>query len=258
MADLESYYNKFNENKRLLSRHGQVEYFVTNKYIHDYLFKGAKIADIGAGTGAYSIALAKEGYDVTAVEYCKCNLGVLKANVKKENVNVKSFLGDCTSLHMLQDNTFDITLVFGPLYHLHGEEKQLKALEEARRITKEGGVILVAYYMNDYCVVSYGFKDNHIKESLEKGKLNKDFICTHNEDDLYEPVTVSYINYLLSKTKLKRIKLVGVDGPTDYMRQVINAMDEDTFSLFKQYCLSISEKQEMIGACSHTLDILKK
>ena len=42
------------------------------------------------------------------------------------------------------------------------------------------------------------------------------------------------------------------------MRQVINAMDEDTFSLFKQYCLSISEKQEMIGACSHTLDILKK
>ena len=165
MADLESYYNKFNENKRLLSRHGQVEYFVTNKYIHDYLFKGAKIADIGAGTGAYSIALAKEGYDVTAVEYCKCNLGVLKANVKKENVNVKSFLGDCTSLHMLQDNTFDITLVFGPLYHLHGEEKQLKALEEARRITKEGGVILVAYYMNDYCVVSYGFKDNHIKES---------------------------------------------------------------------------------------------
>ena len=88
MADLESYYNKFNENKRLLSRHGQVEYFVTNKYIHDYLFKGAKIADIGAGTGAYSIALAKEGYDVTAVEYCKCNLGVLRANLKKENVYV--------------------------------------------------------------------------------------------------------------------------------------------------------------------------
>ena len=142
--------------------------------------------------------------------------------------------------------------------HLHGEEKQLKALEEARRITKEGGVILVAYYMNDYCVVSYGFKDNHIKESLEKGKLNKDFVCTHNEDDLYEPVTVSYINYLLSKTKLERIKLVGVDGPTDYMRQVINAMDEDTFCLFKQYCLLISERQEMIGACSHTLDILKK
>ena len=233
MADLESYYNKFNENKRLLSRHGQVEYFVTNKYIHDYLFKGAKIADIGAGTGAYSIALAKEGYDVTAVEYCKCNLGVLRANLKKENVNVKSFLGDCTSLHMLQDNTFDITLVFGPLYHLHGEEKQLKALEEARRITKEGGIILVAYYMNDYCVVSYGFKDNHIKESLEKGKLNKDFICTHNEDDLYEPVTVSYINYLLSKTKLKRIKLVGVDCRTDYMRKVINAMDDGTFYLFK-------------------------
>lgn len=258
MADLESYYNKFNEDKRLLSRHGQVEFFVTYKYIHDYLFEGAKIADIGAGTGRYSIALAKEGYDVTAVEYCKCNLGVLKAKVKKENVKLKSYLGDATSLSMLADNSFDVTLVFGPLYHLHGEEKQLKALEEASRITKEGGVILVAYYMNDYCIISYGFKDNHIKESLENGKLNKEFVCTHNEDDLYEPVTVSYINNLLSKTKLTRIKLIGVDGPTDYMRPVINAMDEETFSLFKEYCLKISDKMEMIGASSHTLDILKK
>ena len=37
MTELEKYYNKFNEEKRLISRHGTVEYVVSMKYIHDYL-----------------------------------------------------------------------------------------------------------------------------------------------------------------------------------------------------------------------------
>ncbi|MBO6016094.1 MAG: SAM-dependent methyltransferase, partial [Lachnospiraceae bacterium] len=67
---LEEYYNKFEENKRLLSRHGQVEFLTTLKYIHACLEgqEQAKILDVGAGTGRYSFALAKEGHDVTAVE----------------------------------------------------------------------------------------------------------------------------------------------------------------------------------------------
>ena len=45
-----------------------------------------KILDIGAGTGRYSVALAEEGYDVTAVELVKYNLGILK---KKNVVDVQ-------------------------------------------------------------------------------------------------------------------------------------------------------------------------
>ena len=81
MTELEQYYNKFNEEKRLNSRHGQVEFITSMKYIHSYLPKEKeaseiKILDIGAGTGRYSVALAEEGYDVTAVELVKYNLGI--------------------------------------------------------------------------------------------------------------------------------------------------------------------------------------
>ena len=74
---LEEHYGKFNEEKRLLRRHGQVEYITSMKYIHKYLeeFDAPKILDIGAGTGRYSVALCEEGYDVTAVELVKRNLG---------------------------------------------------------------------------------------------------------------------------------------------------------------------------------------
>lgn len=84
MTELEKYYNKFCEDKRLTRRHGQVEYITSMKYIHEYLEdkKNKKILDIGAGTGRYSISLADEGYDITAVELINYNLGILKS--KKE------------------------------------------------------------------------------------------------------------------------------------------------------------------------------
>ena len=37
MTELEKYYNKFNEDKRLKSRHGQVEFAVTTHYILDFI-----------------------------------------------------------------------------------------------------------------------------------------------------------------------------------------------------------------------------
>ena len=69
MTNLEEYYNKFNEDKRLNSRHGQVEFRTSMRYIRQYLEEIAvlsgrekgqiKILDIGAGPGRYSIALAE-------------------------------------------------------------------------------------------------------------------------------------------------------------------------------------------------------
>ena len=81
MTELEKYYNKFNEEKRLNSRHGKVEFITSMKYIHEYLeqMDSPKVLDVGAGTGRYSVSLAEEGYDVTAVELVKYNLGILKS-----------------------------------------------------------------------------------------------------------------------------------------------------------------------------------
>ena len=79
MDYLENYYNSFDEDKRLLSKHGQVEYITTMKYIHEYLngAKKARILEVGAGTGRYSIALAREGHSVSAVELIQHNIDVL-------------------------------------------------------------------------------------------------------------------------------------------------------------------------------------
>lgn len=253
---LEEHYGKFNEEKRLLRRHGQVEYITSMKYIHKYLeeFDAPKILDIGAGTGRYSVALCEEGYDVTAVELVKRNLGILKA----KNSNVKAYLGNALNLKRFKDEEFDLTLLFGPMYHLYTFEDKLKALNEAKRVTKTGGVILVAYLMNEYGVISYGFKENHVVECRKDGRLNEDFHCVSEEKDLYDYVRLEDIDRLKDEANLERIQIISADGPTEYLRPVINAMDEETFKLFIEYHLSTCERYELLGACAHTVDILRK
>lgn len=268
MADkqeLIAYYNKFNEDKRLLSRHGQVEYLTSMKYIHKYLEllcrdegglkkpEEVRILDVGAGTGRYSIALAREGYDVTALELVRSNLGILK----KKGPGVKAYEGNALKLKRFADDSFDLTLVFGPMYHLHEFSEKCRALSEAKRVTRKGGYILVAYCMNDYSVLQYAFRERHILESIQNGVLTEDFHCRKEANSLYDVVRLEDIDAINTAVELTREQIIAADGPADHMRPVINALSEEEFSYFVQYHLATCERMDMMGASSHTVDILR-
>jgi len=264
MTELEKHYNKFNEDKRLTRRHGQVEYMTSMKYVHHYLevLKEEQkkenheitVLEVGAGTGRYCGEIAKEGYDVSAVELVKYNLGILKKNYPMVN----AFQGNACKLKRFEDNSFDMTLLFGPMYHLYTTEDKVKALSEAKRVTKDNGIILVAYLMNEYSVIMYGFREGHVKECLEDGRLSADFHSVSEEKDLYDYMRLEDIAKVNELTGgLERIKIISANGAADYMRPVLNAMDEETFQLFIEYHLSTCERMELLGAGSHTVDILR-
>lgn len=260
MTELEEYYNKFNEEKRLNSRYGQVEFITSMKYIHKYLDKigeekeDIKILDLGAGTGRYSIPLAEEGYDVTAVELVKHNLGRLK---QKSNL-VKAYQGNAMKLKRFEDNTFDLTLLFGPMYHLHEREEKLKALSEAKRVTKPGGYILVAYIMNEYAVISFGVMEGNIKKAVETGMLDETYHTTRAGNPLYSMVRIEDMDSMNEELQLERQQIIAADGAASYIRVALNALDEDGFEEYLRYHLSTCERMDLMGASAHTVDILKK
>ena len=156
--ELIKYYNKFNEDKRLNTKHGNIEFITALKYIQKYLKKGS-ILDVGAGTGKYSIELTNHGYDVTALELVKHNLRVIESKS-----NIKCVLGNAINLSMFDDNSFDAVILFGPMYHLISVNDKVKALNEAKRVVKNNGFIFVSYCMNEYAVITHAFKENYIKD----------------------------------------------------------------------------------------------
>lgn len=254
--NLIKYYNKFNEDKRLTRRHGIVEFTTAMKYMVKYLKKmnNPKILDVGAGTGRYSIELDKLGYDVTAVELVKHNL----MHLKKNYPDIKSYQGNAINLMKFKDESFDMVLLFGPMYHLITKNEKIKALEEAKRVVKTGGIIMISYYMNEYAIIKHGFIDGNIMDAIVNNEIDKNFHITPKIEDLYSMVRLEDINELKKMCSLKRIKILSQDGASDYIRPVINKMDDKTFETYIKYHLSICERKELLGASSHVLDILKK
>ena len=161
---INDFYTGYNEDIRLFkNRRGQLEMLTTMHYIHKVLPEPGAVLEIGAGTGRYSIALAKEGYQVSAVELAEQNFELLRKNSEGMD-NLQAIRGDAVDLRFLPDDRYDLTLLLGPMYHLYTKEDQLAALREAIRVTKPGGYILTAF-LSVYAILT----DNYLRGNLLEG-----------------------------------------------------------------------------------------
>ncbi len=255
---LTEFYSNYDEEGRLLSRHGQVEYLTTMRYIEKYLRPGMRVLEIGAATGRYSHTLARMGYRVDAVELVQYNIDIFTSLTQPgENVTIRQ--GNAKDLHFFNDETFDMTLLLGPMYHLFTVEEQLQALSEAIRVTKKGGIIMAAYCGNDATMVQYCFGRGMLKEQRYRDLVNfETFKASSDPAELFELYRKEDIDALMSRFCTERLHFVGTDMATNYMRDVIDEMDDDFFALYLQYHFTICERADMVGTSHHFLDVFRK
>lgn len=255
---LTNFYSNYDEEGRLLSKHGQVEYLTTMRYIDKFLQPGMRILEIGAATGRYSHALARRGYQVDAVELIQHNIDIFNSLTETgENVTIRQ--GNAKDLTFIGDETYDITLLLGPMYHLFTMEDQLQALKEAIRVTKKGGILFVAYCGNDATMVQYCFGRGMLKEEKYQKLVDMTtFKASSDPAELFELYRKEDIDVLVSHFDLERLHYVGTDMATNYMRSVIDEMDDEFFALYLKYHFTICERADMIGTSHHILDVLRK
>ena len=217
-----------------------------------------RIMEIGAATGRYSHALARKGYQVNAVELVEHNIEIFKENtLPDEPVTITQ--GNAMDLSAFESETYDITLLLGPMYHLFTTEDKLKALSEAIRVTKKGGIIFVAYCMGDASILSYGFIHGQIHNIIEKCMLDTETFDTFsNPWDLFELHRKEDIDSLRKQFPVTQLHFIASDGYTNHMRDTVDQMDDAMYELYLKYHLATCERQDMIGYSHHTLDIFRK
>ena len=255
---LVDFYNHYDEDCRLTSRHGTVEFLTTMRYIEKYLKSSDHILEIGAGTGRYSHTLARQGYTVNAIELVEHNIEVFQKNTLS-NENISVIQGNALDLSVFPDNQFDITLLLGPLYHLYNKADKQKAIQEALRVTKQGGIIFVAYVISDGCLLDEGFNRGNISvsEYIKNGLLDAETFAAKSEPkDLFELVRKEDIDDLMADFPITRLHYVATDGCALFMREAIDAMNDETFQLYLQYHFTTCERTDLLGITS--LDIFKK
>lgn len=241
-------YDIFNEDARLnRSKAARVEFLTTVHYIEKYLKKGDKILDIGAGAGEYSLYFARNGYDVSALELADANIAAFKKKLTSDD-NIDLVQGNALDLSRYADDSFDIVLLLGPLYHLKNNADKLKCISEAKRVCKKGGKIFFAFISNDFVFltefeydVNYFSNGDYDKETF---KLNDFPFVFH---------TVSAARKLLADGDVNILHEVASDGASELLASRINEMSDEDYAQYLRYHFYICEKPELLGMTNHLL-----
>ncbi len=255
---LHSFYDKGLEEARFSSKHGLVEFLTTTRYIDKYIKAGDRILEVGCGTGAYTLHYARRGFEVDAVELIQKNLEILRQKLQPSD-HVRVVQGNALDLSGYADNSFDITLVLGPMYHLFSTEEKLQCLREAQRVTKSGGTMFVAYCQFDASMVQAGFIRNLYDFLVENHLLNtENYTPISNPAGIFELHRKEQIDALDENLYCERLHYVGTDMFTHYYEEQIDQMEESLYQKYLEYLFTICENQNIVGVSNHTLDILKK
>ena len=251
------FYDHADEDSRLKrSRHGQLEYAVTMHYIRRYAAPGTRVLEIGAGTGRYAVALAKEGMDVTAVELAESNLAVLRENCRGIP-NIRPLQGDAADLSGLADGSFDLTLLLGPMYHLYEPEEVCRAIDEAVRVTRKGGMLFFAFISVFGIMYANYFQGNWAAGQEEN--FTPDYAVRHFREQLFTGYDVAEFEHLFDGKPVCRIATAGTDGALELIeeRPDFEISDRD-FEAFVSWYLAFCEKRELLGGANHLLAIFRK
>lgn len=238
------------------SRHGQLEYLTTMHYIHKLVKPGSKVLEVGAGTGRYSVALAKEGYDVTALELVEFNLEILRKNAAGIE-NIVSRRGDAVDLGAFADDSFDAVLLLGPMYHLFEKVEQHRALDEAIRVTKPGGVLMAAF-LSVYQILCDNYFSDNFRAGLEEN-FDADFRVRHFKEQGFTGFDINEFEEMFSHKPVEKVALAGTDSVLELAEKAADfRMSHEDFELFTKYHLKTCEIRELLGSQTHLLYICRK
>lgn len=246
-------YEIFDESTRLnWSKAARVEFVTTTHYIEKYLKLGDKILDLGAGPGEYSIYFAEKGFDVTAVELSKRNIEEFEKKIKP-NMKIDLNHGNAMDLSLYEDNSFDIVLLFGPLYHLEKEEDRQACIKEAMRVCKKDGMIFFAFISNDMVILTeFDYRPSYFKENT----YDHDTFKVHDFPFVF--FTVDQCRKMLEDAGIKIVSTIASDGVSELMQDKINALDDESYNQYLKYHFYCCEKPEMLGRSNHLLYIGEK
>lgn len=246
-------YELFNEDTRLNhSKAARVEFLTTVRYIEEYLKPGGKILDIGAGAGEYSLYFARKGYDVSALELSENNIKAFRKKISPED-HIHLIQGNAMDLSCFEDDSFDIVLMLGPLYHLSRDEDKQTCIAQAKRVCKPGGKIFFAFISNDMVILTeFSYRPDY----FTAGDYNKE---TFRLDDFpFVFHTVERCREVLRAGGIRILKEVASDGVSELMEDKINALDEEGYRQYLRYHYYICEKPECLGMSNHLLFIGEK
>lgn len=282
MTDFEkvkNYYRHFDEKNRLRNDNsGKLELLMTMRILEMNLppvqvtettggadsdsVNEISILDLGGGAGVYSFPLAKKGYKVTLADLSETLLA--QANKQKKEDNVQNLIScdqiNATDLSCYKDQSFDVVLLFGPLYHLIEKTEREKCISEVCRVLKKGGKIFASFIphlsgsialVQRFCWSPDQVDINTLEECFESGKFKN--LSDKGFQEGYYPASEEIEN-LFSANCFEKIQLRSIRGFGYEKEDVIfKFKNKNVFSKILDLIDSTAEEKSIIEMCGHAM-----
>ncbi|MCL2835102.1 MAG: class I SAM-dependent methyltransferase [Treponema sp.] len=259
------YYESYDEDGRI--DRDSLEFIRTKDIVLRNLPKNPiKIIDLCGASGHYAYWLAEMGHEVHLMDLTPKHIDQAKNNQSKYKAKLASMtIGDARFLPY-ENETFDMVLLMGALYHLQENEDRLKCLREAYRILKNGGTAIFAY-ISRYASMMDGFKYGYINDPVFCQIMDNDILTgRHNNPENTEGYftnayfhTKNEVYNELITAKFSDIIFYGVEGfaslisnSDEYLR------DENKLKKLLHYLRLVEQDMEITGISPHWLAVCKK
>lgn len=183
----------------------------------------ARILDVGGGTGVYAVPLAEHGYAVRVVEPIEAHVDLVRAESRERQLpHLSAVVGDARDLHEAGTG-YDAVVLLGPLYHLTERNDRVRALNEAIRVTRPGGVV-IAVGISRFATLIDGLKRRTLDDPLFRSIVERDLVDGQhrNPDVIGRPdlFTTAYL-HLPSELEdeaitagLTNTQMFAIEGPS--------------------------------------------
>jgi len=213
------------------------------------------VLDVGGGAGVYAAWLAGLGYRVHLIDALE-----LHVELALEAGGFGASVGDARKLPQA-DASQDAVLLFGPLYHLTEEADRLRALGEALRVLRPGGLLAAAAICR-FASVFDGLRHRFLADPAFEGAVERDLAEGQHRNPKDEEgwFTTAYFHHPdgladeVSRAGFELERVFGVEGP-GWLFESQWADDRD---LLVRVARLVEDEPLLVGASAHLLAVARR
>ncbi len=262
--EVSEHYLESREHERLMSPFGRLEFERSKDILVRNLFQPpARILDLGGGTGHYSFWLANLGYEVHLVDAMECHIEMAKRLMQACTLASIS-VGDARATSF-GDESMDVVLMFGPLYHLTDKRDRQKALAEVMRVLKPGGklfTVCISKFASLYDGYFRGFVEDEYFQSI----VNQDLSDGQHRNPQNHPHYFTTTKFHepkefqaeLTEAGFDDISLHGIEGFAWLLPDLEPRMNDAERPRLFDYLRTVESEPSVLGSSAHIMAIARK
>jgi ubiquinone/menaquinone biosynthesis C-methylase UbiE len=256
------------ERERLAAGAGALELVRTQALLERYLpDPPATVADVGGGPGRYAVWLAERGYQVHLIDPVPLHVEQAKAAAKIRPVATlaSADVGDARALR-LPDQSVDVVLLLGPLYHLIERRDRLQALAEACRVCRRGGLIIAAV-ISRFASTLDGLRSGYMEDAAFAAVAAADRRDGQHRNPTGNPAyfTTAYLHRPeelvseCSEAGLIHEALLAIEGPAWLLPDLeARLADAHRRMVLLDALAAIEAEPTLLGASAHLLSVSRR